>query len=74
MSAILFLMDFGGTTNIYVLPELRRIRFWAIHSFMSLRQASMFHSFTLVSGSADMWLIIICIAVLLNAMNTDAKR
>ena len=40
MSGILFLMDFGLTSNISVLPELRRRELWAMHSFMSLRQAS----------------------------------
>ena len=52
MSGILFLMDFGLTTNISILPELRRRKLWAIHSFMSLRQDSMFDSFAMVSGLA----------------------
>ena len=55
MSGILFLMAFGPTTNISVLPELRGRKFWAIHFFMSLRQASMFDRFTMVSGLADMY-------------------
>ena len=48
-------MDFGLTTNISLLPELRSKMLEAIHSFMSLRQASMFDSFAMVSGLADMY-------------------
>ena len=55
MSAILFLMDFGLTANISVLPELRRRNCRAIHSFMLMRQAFMFDSLTMVSGLADMY-------------------
>ena len=55
MSSILFLMDFGLTTNISVLPELRRIKLWAIHYFMYLRQASIVDCFAMVSGLADMY-------------------
>ena len=55
MLGILFLMDFGLTTNISVLPKLRRRKIWAIHSFMSLRQASIVDCFAMVSGLADMY-------------------